>query len=114
MAVPDVRGRALAWLRTARGAAVEEAAFLSFADDPGVSHEALVTWSSLGVDRACAILTPDDDDHHVELMAGTNAGPLWIGVCDSVGVSDVVLDGSFCRFRSRPSGDQLSCLLDEE
>ena len=64
-------------LRTARGVVVEEAAFfrvlkpgtcvaLSHADDPDVWHEALITWPFLGVDRAAAILTPDDD-HCVEL-----------------------------------------------
>ena len=72
VAAPDVRGRAMARLRTARRVAEEEAAFfsdlklvtyvaLSYMDDPDVWHEALVTWPSLGVDRAAAILTPDDD-----------------------------------------------------
>ena len=41
---------------------------LSYVDDP-VWHEALVTWPSLGVDCAAAILI-SDDDHHVELVAG--------------------------------------------
>ena len=45
---------------------------LSYLNDPYVWHEALVTWPSLGVDRAASILTPDDD-HYVELMAGANA-----------------------------------------
>ena len=45
---------------------------LSSLNDPYVWHEALVTWPSLGVDRAASILTPDDD-HYVELMAGANA-----------------------------------------
>ena len=99
-------------LRTARGVAEEEVAFfidlnavthvaLSYVDDLDVWHEALVTWPSLGVDRAAAILTPDED-HHVELMAGASAGPLWIGVRDS---------GAACvsnRCRSRPNGNQLS------
>ena len=44
--------------------------------DPDVWHVALVTWPSLGVDQAAAILT-SDDDHYV---AGANAGPLWIGL----------------------------------
>ena len=63
-------------------------------------------WSSLGVDRAAAILTPDGD-HNVELMAGANEGPLWIGLCDSGGDCDVVPEGSFYRFRSRPRGEDL-------
>ena len=95
-------------LRTARRVALEEAAVFSvvkpctyvdpsYVDDLDVWHEALVTWPSLGVDRAAAIFTPDDD-HHVGLMAGANAGPSWIGLCVSRGVCDVVLDGSFYPF----------------
>ena len=83
MDVEDARRRTVSRLRTARGVAVEEAAFfsvlkpgayvaLSYADDPDVRHEALVTWPSLGVDRAASVLTPDGD-HSVELMAGANA-----------------------------------------
>ena len=66
--VADVRGRRVLRLSAARDVAVEEVAFfsdlkpgtyvaLSITDDPDVSHEALVTWPSLGVDRAAAILT---------------------------------------------------------
>ena len=69
MNVQDARRRRVSRLRTARGVSVEEAAFfsilkpgtyvaLSYVDDPVVRHEALVTWPSLGVDRAIAILTP--------------------------------------------------------
>ena len=87
-------------------------ALMSYVDDPDVWHEALVTWPSLGVDRAAAILTPDDD-HFVEHMAGANAGPLWVGLCDSGGYCDIVLEVSFCRFRSRPSGEELSRILAE-
>ena len=79
MDAPDARGRTVARLRTARGVAVEVVAFfnvlkpgtyvaLSYVDDLDAWREAL------GVDRAAAILTPDDD-HFVELMAGANAGP---------------------------------------
>ena len=67
----------MARLRTSRWVAVEEAAFLSdlklctyvalsYVDSPDVWHEALVTWPSLGVDRAAPFLTPNDD-HCVEL-----------------------------------------------
>ena len=73
-------------------------------------HEALVTWPSLGVDGAAAILTPDDD-HHVELVAVANAGPLWIGLCDSGVDCDIVPDGSFYRFR--PRSQELSRILAE-
>ena len=56
-------------LRTPRGVAVEEAAFFSvlklgtyvalrYVEDLDVWHEALVTWPSVSVDRAAAILTP--------------------------------------------------------
>ena len=75
-------------------------------------HEALVTWPSLGVDRAASILTPDDD-HYVELLAGANAKQLWIGLCDSGGDCDIVPDGSFYRFRSRPKGEELTRVLAE-
>ena len=123
MDVQDARRRAASRLRTARGVAVEEAAFfsvlkpgthvaLSYVDDPDVWHEALVTWPSLGADRAAAILTPDGD-HHVELTAGANAGPLWIGLCDSGGDCDIVRDGSFYRFRSRLRGAELPRILAE-
>ena len=75
-------------MRTARAVAVEEAAFftvlkpgtcvaLSYVSDPDVWRVAHVTWPSLGVDRAASILAPDDD-HHVGLMAGANAGLLWM------------------------------------
>ena len=68
MDAPDAQRRAVSLLRTARGVAVEEAAFFSvlklgtyvalgYADDPDVWHEALRAWSSLCVDRAAAILT---------------------------------------------------------
>ena len=81
MDAPGARRRVVSRLRTARGVAVEEAAFfsvlkpgayvaLSDVDDPDVWHEALATWASLGVDRAAP------DDHQVELMAGANAGSL--------------------------------------
>ena len=81
----------MARLRTARGVAVEGAAFfsdsklatyvaLSCVDDPDV-WQARVTWPFPDVDRAAAILTPDDD-HCVEIMAGASAGPLWIGLSD--------------------------------
>ena len=110
-------------MRTAPGVAVEEAAFfsvlkpgsyvaLSYLNDPDVWHEALVTWPSPGVDRAASILTPDDD-HPVELMAGANAGPLWIGLCDSGGNCDIVPDDSFYRFRSRPRREELTRILAE-
>ena len=67
MDVQDARRRTVSWLRTARGVAVEEVAFfsvlkpgtfvaLSYADDPDVWHEALVTRPSLCVDRAASIL----------------------------------------------------------
>ena len=123
MAAPDARRRAVSRLRTARRVAVEEAAFfsvlklgtyvaLSYVDDPDMWHEALATWPSLGVDRAAAILTPDND-HNVELMAGANAGPLWIGLYDSRGDCDIVPEGSFFRFRSRPRGEELSRILAE-
>ena len=71
-----------------------------------------VTWPSLDVDRAAAILTPEDD-HCEELMTGASAGPLWTGVCDARGTRDTVFEGSFHRFQSRPIGDQLSGILDE-
>ena len=121
MAAPDVRGRTVA--QTTRGVAVEEVAFisdlklgtyvaLSYMDDPDVWHEALVTWPSLGFDRADAILTPDDD--HFQLAHGwSECGASWIGICDSDGACDIVPHGSFCRFRSRPSGEQLLCVLEE-
>ena len=41
--------------------------------DPDVWHVALVTWPSLGVDQAAAILTPDDD-HYVELFGIDGSG----------------------------------------
>ena len=49
----------------------------------------------------------------MELTAGANAGPLWIGLCDFGGVCDIVLDGSFHPFRSRPRSEELSRILDE-
>ena len=70
------------------------------------------TWPSFGVDRAAAILTPDDG-HHVEPMAGANVGSCGQESMTLFGTCGVVPDGSFYRFRSRPSGDQLSGLLDE-
>ena len=54
-------------------------------------HEALVTWPSLGVDRAAAVLTPDDG-HHVELMATvTPLGPVKYpcGACGLSGGQDL-------------------------
>ena len=59
-----------------------------------VWQEAPVKWPSLGVDRAAAIPT-----QNVELVAGANAGPLWIGICGVRGICDIVLEGSFYRFR---------------
>ena len=41
-------------------------------------------------------------------------GPLWRGVWDSTDVCDVVPNGSAHRFGSRPKGERLSRVLDEE
>ena len=122
MAAHDVRGRMVARQRTARGAGVGELALFSelkpgtqatpsHADDPDVWHEALVTWSFLGVDRAAAILIPDGD-HFFELMDGACRGPLWVGVCDSEGACDNVLGGGFFRIRSRRRSARLARILD--
>ena len=83
---------------------VEDRAGSLWSSDLDAWHEA-VTWPSLGVDGAAAILPPSDD-HHVELVAGGNAGPLWIGICDSRDDCDIVLEGSFYRLRSRPRGEE--------
>ena len=76
-----------------------------------VWHEALVTWSFLGVDQAAAILIPDGD-HYMEFMDGACGSPLWIRVCDSEGACDNVPGGGFCRFRSRRRSAGLARILD--
>ena len=68
---------------------MEEAAFFSvlksgkyvvpsYVGDPDVWHEALVTWHP-SVSIVPLRCLPPEYDHFVELMAGANAGPLWIG-----------------------------------
>ena len=106
----DARGRAAARLRTARRVAVEEAAF--FTDLKRGSCVALC-YVHLAIFRRRSGCR--DPHSRRWSLCGANGwsecGPLWMGVCDSFGgACDVVPDGSF---RSRPSGDQLSGLLDE-
>ena len=69
-------------------------------------YEPLVTWPSLGVDRAASILTPNDDHK-------ANAKQLCRGLCDSGSDCDIVPDGSFYRFRSRSNGEELTRILAE-
>ena len=87
----------MARLRTARGVAVEEAVFFSDSSESRSCVDVLVAWPSLGVDRAAAYLTPDDD-HHVEPMG---AKP------EASAISCYRAGGHFLRFRGAVAGRRL-------
>ena len=83
---------------------------LLYEDDPGVWHEALVTWPGSGSNRPLAIYTPDGD-HYVEYCLGAEAGPHRLALCSASGDCPVVPDGGFYRFRSYPAKDALQELF---
>ena len=54
-----------------------------------------------------------DADHYVEFYAGARAGPHRVAMCRADGGCHIAPARSFYRFRSYPSGDDLSQLLRE-
>ena len=92
-AAGDDRRLTRARLADATGRAAAEGAFfnevrpgstlaLLYEDDPGVWHEALVTWPGSGANRPLAIYTPDGD-HYVEYGSGPEAGPQRVALCSA-------------------------------